>query len=289
MMNRPGKIFLYVLYAVLALAVFLYFRFPSELMKEILIARVSRLQPLAQLEIDSVRPSVPPGIKLESLTIIYDDMPVLRMDSLKITPHLLSMLGQTKRFSFKGALGDGELRGTAELAAASSGEQVQGDLRLSQVPLEFLEILSQYPNFKPDGKMNAVVSFDSTKGGGAADISLEITPARIVLEPPLMDVKVLEFSLIKAQLAATPRMVQIRSCEGTGDQVEGKLTGAVVLRQPFANSRLTLSLTAKPQPAFIADHKNDMIGGLLASGNVQKRGLIFRISGTIDNPNYVIR
>lgn len=289
MMNRTGKIFLYILYAVLALVVFLYFRFPSELMKEILIARVSRLQPLAQLEIDSVRPSVPPGIKLESLTIIYDDMPVLRMDSLKITPHLLSMLGQNKRFSFKGALGDGKLRGTAEMATASSGEQVQGDLRFSQVPIEFLEILSQYPSFKPDGKMNGIISFDSAKGGGSADISLEITPARIVLEPPLLDVKVLEFSLIKAQLAATPRMVQIRSCEAAGDQLEGKLTGAVVLRQPLANSRLTLSLTAKPQPTFIADHKNDMIGGLLASGNVQKRGLIFRISGTIDNPNYVIR
>jgi type II secretion system protein N len=216
-------------------------------------------------------------------------MPALRLDSLRITPHLFSMLGQNKKFSFKGAMGDGKLKGTAEMTTASSGEQVQGDLRFTQMPFEFLEILSQYPNFKPDGKMNATVNFDSTKGGGLADINLEITPARIVLEPPLMDLKVLEFSLIKAQLAATPRMVQIRSCEATGDQIEGKLTGAVVLRQPFADSRLTLSLTAKPQPAFIADHKNDMIGGLLTSGNVQKRGLIFRISGTIDNPNYVIR
>jgi type II secretion system protein N len=289
MMNRAGKIFLYILYAVFALAVFLYFRFPSDLMKEILIARMNRMQPMAQLEMDSVRPTIPPGIKLEPLTIFYDNMPVLRMDSIKITPHLFSMLGQNKKFSFKGTLGDGELSGTAQMAAASSGGQMQGELRFSQVPLEFLEILSQYPNFKTDGKMNAMVNFDSAKGGGSADISLEITPAHIMLEPPLMDLKSLEFSLIKAQLAATPRMVQIRSCEATGDQLEGRLTGAVVLRQPFADSRLTLSLTARPQPAFIADHKNDMIGGLLASGNVQKRGLIFRISGTIDNPNYVIR
>jgi type II secretion system protein N len=289
MTNRTGKILLYVLYAVIALAVFLYFRFPSELMKEILISRMNQMQPLVQLEIDNVRPTIPPGIKIEPLTVIYDNMPVLRFDSLKITPHLFSMLGHDKKFSFKGAIGDGELKGTAQMAASSSGEQVKGDLRLNRVPLKFLEILSQYPNFKPDGLLNAIVSFDSAKGGGSADINLEIAPANIALEPPLMDLKNLEFSLIKAQLAATPRMVQIRSCEASGDQIQGKLTGAVVLRQPFANSRLTLSLTAKPQPAFIADHKNDMIGGLLASGNVQKRGLIFRISGTIDNPNYVIR
>jgi type II secretion system protein N len=289
MMNRTGKITLYVLYAVFALAVFLYFRFPSDLMKDILTARMNQLQPMAQLEIDSVQPTIPPGIKLEPLTIMYENMPVLRMDSLKITPHLFSMLGHNKKFSFKGTMGDGELKGTAQISAASPGGQIQGEMRFSQVPLEFLEILSQYPNFKPDGKMNAMINFDSTKGGGSADISLEIAPAHIVLTPPLMDLKSLEFSQIKAQLAATPRMVQIRSCEAAGDQIEGRLTGAVVLRQPFADSRLTMSLTAKPQPAFIADHKNDMIGGLLTSGNVQKRGLIFRISGTIDNPNYVIR
>lgn len=289
MMNRTGKIFLYVLYAVFALVVFLYFRFPSELMKDILVSWTKQLQPLAQLETDSVRPAIPLGVKLEPLTIVFDDKPILRMDSLKITPHLFSMLGHNKRFSFKGTLGDGELKGTADIAAASNRGHFQGELHFSQVPLEFLEILNQYPSFKPDGKMNAVVSFDSTKGGGSADISLEITPAHIALEPPLMDLKALDFALIKAQLAATSRMVQIRSCEATGDQLEGKLTGAIVLRQPFADSRLTLSLTAKPQPAFIADHKNDMIGGLLASGNAQKRGLIFRISGTIDNPNYVIR
>jgi type II secretion system protein N len=288
-MNRSNKIFLYFLYGTFALAIFLYFRFPSELMKEILIAEVTKLQPLAHLTTERVRPALPPGIKLTPLTISYDNMPILRMDSLKITPHIFSMLSQTKRFTFSGTLGDGELVGTADMTATSTGEQVLGDLTFSQVPLAFLKVLNRYPNFKPDGTMNAKINFDSAKGGGSADISLEITPARLVLDPPLMDLDAVEFSQIKAQLAATQRMVQIRSCEASGDQLESKLTGAIVLRQPLQDSRLTLSLTLKPQPAFLADHKNDMIGGLLASGNAQKRGLIFRISGTLNNPHYVIR
>jgi type II secretion system protein N len=288
-MNRSSKIILYVLYGVLALAIFLYFRFPSQLMKEVLMAEVSKLQPMTQLTTDIVRPAIPPGIKLTPLTISYDNMPVLQMDSLKITPHIFSMLSATKRFTLSGKLGDGELEGTAEITATSSGAKVMGNITLSRVPLSFLEILNRYPNFKPDGAMNGKINFDSAKGGGSADISLEITPARLRLDPPLMDLDAVEFSLIKAQLAATQRMVQIRSCEATGDQLESKLSGAIVLRQPLQDSRLTLSLTVRPQPAFLADHKNDMIGGLLASGNAQKRGLIFRISGTLDNPHYVIR
>ena len=88
---------------------------------------------------------------------------------------------------------------------------------------------------------------------------------------------------------ATQRMLQIRNCEGIGDQIEGKLTGSILFRNPIEESRITLSLTIKPQPAFIEDHKNDMIGGLLSTANAQKRGVVFRISGTINNPRYVIR
>jgi hypothetical protein len=67
------------------------------------------------------------------------------------------------------------------------------------------------------------------------------------------------------------------------------MTGSVIFRQPMGNSRLTLSCTVKPQPAFVAEHKNDLIGGLLASQTAQKRGMIFRVSGTLDNPKYTVR
>jgi hypothetical protein len=50
-----------------------------------------------------------------------------------------------------------------------------------------------------------------------------------------------------------------------------------------------LSCTLKPEPAFAAEHKNDPLGGLLGGDAAQKRGLFFRITGTLDNPNYLMR
>jgi hypothetical protein len=87
----------------------------------------------------------------------------------------------------------------------------------------------------------------------------------------------------------TPKMLQIKNCEASGNQIDGRISGSIIFRQPIGSSRLTLSCTIKPQPTFIADHKSDVIGGLLASDAAQKRGIVFRISGTLDNPNYVIR
>jgi len=288
-MNRIKKIFLYGLYGIFALVVFLYFRFPSELMKDLLLVQVQKSQPLARLDTKKVSPTIPPGIKLEPLSVAYANTPILHMDDLKITPRLFSLFGHTKRFDFKGTMGTGELTGQVDTVRESNGEQAQISANLSRVPLEFLEVLYQYQGFRPEGQMDAKIIFDSNKGGGTSDVSLEISRAHIMLDPPLMGLEAIDFSLIKAQLTASPRLVQIRSCEASGDQLESKLTGSIVFREPLEESRISLSLTIKPQPAFMADHKNDMIGGLLTSGNAQKRGLIFRISGTLKNPNYVIR
>jgi type II secretion system protein N len=289
MKNRFITILLYGLYAVFALGVFLYLRFPSELIKKVLSAQVQQIDPLAQLNTDDVSLTIPPGLKLAPLAVSYADIPILHLDRLKITPSLFSLLQNNKRFAFKGVVGDGEIFGQADTSVEHNGLQAQGVVNLARVPLQFLEIINRYQGFKPDGEMDAKINFDTSRGAGTADVNLEISPASIAMDPPLMGLATLEFNRIKAQLTVSPRMAQIRSCEASGDQLDGKLTGSIVFRQPLRESRVTLSLTLKPQPGFIADHKNDMIGGMLASGTAQTRGLVFRISGTLNNPTYVIR
>ena len=113
--------------------------------------------------------------------------------------------------------------------------------------------------------------------------------ASVALNPPLMGLERLEFSRIDSEITLTPRMMQIKHLTATGLQFEGKVTGSVIFRQPLGDSRVTLSCTVKPQPAFVAEHKNDLIGGLLASQTVQQRGMVFRISGTLDNPKTIMR
>lgn len=289
MMKPTRKVFLYGIYAIMAMCVFLYLRFPSALMKELLTTRLEKIYPEVRVDTDEVTATIPPGIKLSPLLLSHAQEPVLRMDDLKVRPHLFSLFSQNKVFSLQGAMGEGELNGRAEIVSESNTQQPQINLNLSRVPLTFFEILDQFQNVKTDGEMDAKINFDGKKAGGTADVQMEISPAQIILDPPVMGLEVLAFSSIKAQLTVSRRMMQIRNCDAFGDQLEGKITGSIVFRQPFEESRMTLALTFKPQPAFLADHKNDMLGGLLASENAQRRGLVFRISGTFKNPNYVIR
>lgn len=288
-MNLTKKILFYGVFAFIALLVSLYLRFPSDLIRQILMDQVELAQPDAHIETDDIALMIPPGIRMTPLMVSYADIPIIRMDTIKVAPHLSTIIRDIRRFGLKGQLGNGELKGTAEAGFEDDRQHGLVTLNLTRVPLDYIEILNQWPSFISEGAMDANIKFDALRSGGTAEISMEVSPAKVTLDPPIMGIETLEFSRLKAQLTATARMIQIRNCEASGDQIEGKINGSIILREPMENSRITLSLTLKPQPAFLEDHKGDMIGGLLATGNAQKRGIVFRISGTLANPRYVIR
>lgn len=289
-MKHTRKIILYGLYTLVALGLFLYWRFPSQTVSQLIIAQIQQASPAIQVSIKDAYAAFPPGLKLEPVAVAYADLPIVNLDYLKVTPALLSILGSQKEFTFNGVMGRGTLKGSAELITDEQRPQTKIILNLNNVPIDYLEMLKQWPKYKIAGEMNAYVDFDSRKGtGGTTNVNLEITPAKIKFSTPVLGIEQLEFSQIQTEMTLTSRMLQIKRCDASGTQLEGKLTGSIVFRQPLQSSRLTLSCTLKPQASFLAEHRNDPIAAMLGSENAQKRGIIFRISGTLDNPSYVIR
>ena len=289
MMRTSNKYVLYFVYTLFALGVFLYLRFPAALVEDLMLKQLKQIDPDIQLTTTAVALTPSVGIRLDAPALAYADIPVVHLDQFKIRPQLMTLFRKKKHFSLSGSMGTGRLTGRMESEFGAQRPQSMIVLNLDSTQIDYIDALNQWPAFLVDGLMDAIVKYDSSKAGGTADISAEISPLKITLESPLMGLETLEFRSIAAQMTVTQRMLQIRNCDASGDQLEGKLSGSIVFRQPMENSRLSLSLTVKPQPAFIADHRNDMIGGLLASENAQKRGVVFRISGTVANPRYVIR
>jgi type II secretion system protein N len=290
MMKNTTKILLYGCYSLAALIFFLYYLFPSDTVRDMLLRQFARVHPQVHISTEHVKPTFPPGLKLEPLTVEFDKSPVASSNYLIVKPDLLSLLGDRKSLNFNGPMGAGEYNGRADLTMDPKRPQSTLLFNLKTVPLEALEILARWPLFKATGDLNAYVDYDSRKGaGGTAKINLDITPVRIVFQQPVAGLERLDFSQLQAEIAATPRMLQISRCEASGTQLEAKISGSIIFRQPIESSRVTLSCTLKPQPAFAAEHKNDMLGGLLASSTAQKRGIVLLISGTLDNPKYVMR
>lgn len=289
-MSKTAKFILYGVYSVAAVVFFLVVLFPSQPLKRMIIEQATLAQPEIDLQTEKVRLMFPPGLKLAPVSIAYAGMPIVKIDQVKLMPSLMSLLSQTKHIEIRGDIGRGALNGQSVLIQDARRPQTKITLNLSNVPIEMLTVANQWPQFRPSGEINAFIDYDSRRNGaGGANINLEATLAAVNLTPPVMGLERLEFSKIESDITLTPRMMQIKRLTATGLQFEGKLTGSVIFRQPLGNSRVTLSCTLKPQPAFIAEHRNDLIGGLLASQTAQKRGMVFRISGTLNNPKYVMR
>lgn len=289
-MKNTGKIILYAAFFILVGIIFLFYRFPSDMAKQMIEQQLALMQPGIQLDAHKISATFPPGIKLTPVTLSYSGFPLFNADRLSIKPKLLTMFGSDKTVAFKGTIGTGEIRGNVEFTQESNRSQTKVVFNLTSVPMEVLELAHYWPDYQASGDINAYVDYDSRKGpGGTAKINLDVVPVKIVIDPPIMGLDQVEFNELKAEITVTSRVLQIRRCEAEGPQFEGKLSGSINFREPVTNSRLTLSCTLRPQPAFLAEHKNDMLGGLLSSGNALKRGLVFRISGTLADPQYVIR
>lgn len=289
-MKQTGKIFFYGAFTLLVAIVFLYTLFPSNLARRLINAQLAAFEPEFEFATETVSPTFPPGLQLKPLTVSYTGLPLLRADHFKVLPEIMTLFSDHKNYSFNGPVGSGDLKGRAEFILDNNREQTKVTMNLIGVPLEAVDIANQWPGYSPSGDMNAYVDFDSRKGaGGTAKVTLDIAPARIMIDPPLMGLTQVTFSQLRTEMTVTQRMLQIRRCEADGPQFQGKISGSIIFRQPIEESRVTLSCTLKPQPGFIAEHKNDMLGGLLSSSSAQTRGLVLRISGTLSNPQYVIR
>jgi type II secretion system protein N len=289
-MKRIRKLFYFGLFFLVMVAFFLYALFPSDIARDLIANKIAQTNQNVQVTIDSVHPTFPPGLKLAPVSFSYAAMPVFSVEKFTVKPGLISLLGSEKHFSFFGPMGNGDFAGRADLLMDEKRPQTKISINLKQIPITAIDLLKQYPQYKLNGDINGNIDYDSRKGTeGTASVSLNIASLKIEFNPPLMGLAQLEFSQAQTDMILTPRMLQIRRCDASGPQLESRISGSIIFRQPFDESRVTLSCTLKPQSAFAAEHKSDMIGGLLGNDNALKRGIVIRISGTLSSPRYVIR
>ena len=289
-MGKSGKFIIYAAYSLIAVLFFLFILFPSEKLKSYVDNRITALDPAINFDTKKIELAFPLGIKLTTASFAYAGIPAVSVDRIKIKPSLFSVFSDTKKLIIAGNVGPGIFKGAVELTIDEQRAQTKLTMNLINIPIDRIEIVNQWPQYSPSGEINGYVDYDSRRGGaGSVNANLEITTAAVAIAPPLMGIETVEFSNIQSELTITPQIMQIKRFEANGLQVDGKVSGSIRFRKPIEQSRIVLSGNIKPQPAFVAEHKNDLIGGLLASQTVQKRGMLFRVSGTLENPKFIPR
>ncbi len=287
-MGSIQKIFLYIAFTIVVAVVFLYLLFPSDSLRAYIENQIQQSAPELSVEIGKVAPAFPPGLNLANIICEYQALPMVTASRATIRPSLLNMLGSQKMVNFDVITSEGRIDGRGIMR---NGKQtvLSLDADIDQIALEEIAGLRAIPDYIISGLLSGKVDYKATPGrSGSGSADLLVTNAKLELINPMFGMEGFAFPSIEAQLNLSPRRLQLRRCNLKGNEVDGNISGSVMLRTPLGQSRLNLSGVLRPHAEFMAKLKTSMPVGLLG-GNLGQKGLPFRITGTIDKPGFSLR
>ncbi|MBI1814178.1 MAG: type II secretion system protein GspN [Deltaproteobacteria bacterium] len=245
-----------LLYAGFTLVVFLVgliVNFPHDIVVRRVMSNVD-LSPL-QVDFKSARFAWHHGYELRgvrvSQTVAGEDVSWLECSTLDVLPELKGLMrGQFTGVSWQGELYGGTVTGQWTMAGAGGSGQVE----LSKLELgRYRPLMSQID----EGQITGQVSGNFTVQVPSADRrATQVSGEILVNRPGLLGGKIkgfkipdLQFAQAKGKLSVKGDRLEIQEFRLVGDQLNGSLSGSIVLRDPAASSQLNLRVTLEPSAA----------------------------------------
>lgn len=289
-MVSAKTIFAYILYALLATAFFMVLLFPGQAVTAYMNRRLAAIDPLLSMEAASVRPALPPGIKMTGVDVRHDRLHLAHCENARMSTELGSIFKAEKRIRFQARLADGEIDGRAVLGANGPVEISRAEADLDRIRLDRLDAVKAIDRFGLSGVLKGHLTHDS--GGPPAAVTngkLTVDGLRISLKNPFYGISEIVVVQADTEFSIKGENLRIKALTFGGPMVEGKIDGSIQLRTPFGKSRLNLSGNAKPQPELFARLQEIIPEGFVNPRTLGTRGLSFRLRGSVDDPKVSTR
>lgn len=282
----------YILYTMAAAVFFLYYLFPSDAAKGLLSSYLKKSQPDYQLQVARIKPSVPPGIRFDSVEISHKKEAWAALEQFDIRPDYLTIFSEKKSFRFKGDAYKGGIRGTVDVIPGNVPSVVGLTADIHDIQLEDISRLHEIIGAKIRGILKGVVYFQDGKGRERqADIQLNISNGSVEIDHPLINksLEQLNFQSIDAAIVIQNQSLELKHCKAVGKQADGELSGVIRFRRPFEKSLLDFRGTVKLHHTLLASMQHMIPGNLFQKKKNENSGLPIKLYGTIAKPKIALR
>jgi len=287
-MNHPKSILLYAGVVLAALAVFLYLRFPSETIKELISTQVSQSASGVKMEIEELSPNLPSGVTMTNVDLTYQNQPLFTAEEAKIKARPSTLISDKKTVSYTLLTNGGRIKGHAQFRS-KNGQGIDVKARFNSIQLKNIPAIKAFSGYDVSGILDGSVDISGPDRNDSSQASFSVSECAIELIQPLFGLEKLNFQLIEVELDMLGPRVRIKKCDLNGEEVDGRISGSLMVRKPYGQTRLNLSGVLKPQPDFSAKLSKMIPVALLSGTNIQRKGIPFKITGTIDRPGYSLR
>ena len=284
---KPNKTtLLYAAYIVGITLFFLWYLFPSDMLKGYLAYRLSQANPDVKVTIDRISPVLPPGIKMHEVDIAHRNMAAIELKSLKVMPGLGSLFSDTIAINFSGHLYEGTLRGRAEIRDPEGGGiKVNG--KIADVQLQQISALQQWSDHEISGGLGGDFIYAAGSANPKLSGNLTMSACRLELATAIFNQNRFEFKNIDADLVLQNRNLVINGFSATGSQLDLKIAGKIKLdASARAKNALNLTGTVTPHHVFLAKIEKDLPVNLLRNQKSGQTAIKFKIDGSLEEPGF---
>jgi type II secretion system protein N len=277
---------LYCLYAFFTALVFLYLLFPGETVESFVNSRLKAVDAALAMDAASMRPTLPPGVKLSGVALKRDGAPLVYFENARFSPELPSLLKEEIQIRFNARLADGVIAGKTVVGNIGPPSLLRTEADLTRIRIEQLDLTKAMDRFALSGLLEGHITHDGGRGqSGTTNSKLNATELKISLKTPLFGMTDLIMDRVNAEFSSSRGSLRLKALTFEGPLADGKISGTIALRQPFGKSRLNLSGNVKPRPELFARLQETIFQGTIDRKTLGTRGLAFRIRGTVDSPD----
>jgi len=287
-MGIPKNRILTGAYVAVLTIIFLYYLFPADIVQDYLAYQVSKANPAVKVEIERVKPAFPPGLKLRNVSLYHLGNKLGSLESVKIRPAILSLFGSESRWSFNGKCYSGNINGNAAIASRSAVEAIAVDTQISGIQLKEIPAVQQLPEYNIDGILDGTLTYSSNASHQTLNGALALADCQFNFKTALINLGLLTFKEIKADLQLQNQTLTIKQCSFAGRQLDGGLSGSVILRENFSKNMLNLIATIEPHHEFLAILEKSLPVNLFKGLKGGKDGFSFKIKGTPAEPQVAL-
>jgi type II secretion system protein N len=283
-MKPTKKTLLYIAYIIGITVFFLYYLFPSEAIKDYVAYKLSRGNPAIRVTIDHVNPVLPPGIKLHDVGIAQSNKALIDLDSVIITPGLLSFFSSTKTARFKGRIKAGTVQGWAQADSRSDRRTEKIEGTIAGVQVQGIPALKRLTTHKISGNLGGDFMISGTGPNRLMTGKLTLADCRIDFDQPVIGQSSLEFRNVDADLVLNKGTLVIKKCSARGNQLDADISGSIALNQDSRQNALNLTGSVTPHHGFLAEIENSIPANFLRQMKTGKTAISFIIGGTVKAP-----
>jgi type II secretion system protein N len=237
----------YILAGVAMLLILLTLRFPGEAVTDYVKAAAAARYPQTMLSIDAIRPSFPPGLEAENVTVGFRGRPeaTLRADGLTIRPGGLSLLRGRLAILLAAEGYGGEVRGRIDFTRLFSFQgPLAAEANFLELRIEKCAWLKEVLSRQITGTLKGAGTFGGTSEAlknGTGNLDFTLTNGTYQLLENFFGFERLDFSKVEGKVSYRNGALRIAQLTLTGEKIRLSLKGNILLADLLRDSQIDLT------------------------------------------------